>query len=125
VFSVKLFLPDATPRAALTEPPEPPGLLGLPEPLGPVVPPLAPSALPLIVPSALALDALADVAASGHYRGLVNKLNAVAADEPQCAPFIESLRSLAQAFQFDVLQRRLADARVTPVATSGIPTEMP
>jgi signal transduction histidine kinase len=102
VFSVKLFLPDATPRAALTESPEP------------VVQPLVPSVVAPILPSALALDALADVAASGHYRGLVNKLNEVAAAEPQCAPFIETLRSLAQAFHLDVLQRRLADARATP-----------
>jgi Histidine kinase-, DNA gyrase B-, and HSP90-like ATPase len=124
VFSVKLFLPTASGLdgagggAALANPRV--AKLAAEQALEASTPV---HEIPPVLPSASALASLMAVADSGHYRGLVNMLDAVALAEPACAPFIGSLHHLAQGFQLDLLQRRLAEAsaRVREAALSTVP----
>jgi hypothetical protein len=59
-------------------------------------------------PSLSALDALREVVALGYYRGIMNQLDALDANEPSCRPFTAELRPLAQQFQFEALSQKLS-----------------
>src|SRR5207253_10033290 len=53
--------------------------------------------------------ALGEAAALGYYRGIVNRLDAIEAGQPQCAGFVAAMRELARQFQFEAMARRLAE----------------
>ena len=61
----------------------------------------------LIYPGPDALEALRDVVALGYYRGIMNQLDAIDADEPPCRPWVAELRALAQQFQFEAISQKL------------------
>jgi len=69
---------------------------------------LAEISAPSIRPSPAALEALREVVALGYYRGIMNQLDALDANEPSCRPFVTELRPLAQQFQFEALSQRLS-----------------
>ena len=63
---------------------------------------------PSIRPSPEALEALREVVALGYYRGIMNQLDALDANEPSCRPFVAELRPLAQQFQFEALSQKIS-----------------
>jgi len=69
---------------------------------------LATAPVPSVRPSLSALDALREVVALGYYRGIMNQLDALDANEPHCRPFVAELRLLAQQFQFEALSQKLS-----------------
>lgn len=54
-----------------------------------------------------AVEELTELAAMGYVRGVVERLDALAASHPECAASIEHLRGLARRFQLDELGRCL------------------
>jgi signal transduction histidine kinase/CheY-like chemotaxis protein/purine-cytosine permease-like protein len=56
------------------------------------------------------LEALQDLVHLGYYRGIMNQLDEIQAQHPQCAAFVIRLRELARQFQFDAMNRQLAPA---------------
>jgi hypothetical protein len=69
---------------------------------------LATMPAPSMRPSPAALEALREVVALGYYRGIMNQLDALDANEPSCRPFVTELRPLAQQFQFEALSQKLS-----------------
>ena len=63
----------------------------------------------LRLPDAQALAELLDLARLGYPRGVLNKLDAVEAAQPQAAAFCAAMRELARGFRFDVLARRIEE----------------
>jgi CheY-like chemotaxis protein len=65
----------------------------------------APSAASMAVvpPPRQALLALQELVRLGFYRGIVNKLDALAQDHPGCGPFTQTMRALAQQYQFEAM----------------------
>ena len=43
----------------------------------------------------------------GFYRGIVNKLDAIAADFPECIHFVDRQRALARQYQFETMQTQI------------------
>jgi hypothetical protein len=68
----------------------------------------SPLETPPMLPSARALEALREVVALGYYRGIMNQLDALDANEPHCRDFVAVLRPLAQQFQFEALSQKLS-----------------
>ena len=68
----------------------------------------------LALPAA-ALTELRELAALGYVRGVIERLDRLAGEAPDCAAEIERLRGLARRFQLDELARCLAQA--SPRAT--------
>ena len=83
----------------------------------------ADSAAPeLLPPPAESLRALDELVRLGYLRGIQKKLDAIAAEHPASAGYIDRLRGLARGFQLDtmahLIQSALAPAaEVTPAAT--------
>ncbi len=67
-------------------------------------------AAPLHQPSVANSSALQEVVALGFYRGILNRLDQIEADEPDCAPLVAQARELARQFQFDAIQALLVPA---------------
>ncbi len=63
-----------------------------------------------VLPSTSALSELRELTSLGYVRGLLERLDRLANDEPACAPFLERLRQLARRFQLDALSTCLAEA---------------
>ena len=61
-------------------------------------------------PDAARLQALRQVAELGFYRGILNQLAALEADQPACRGLAQEVRTLAQQFQFEAIGRLLAEA---------------
>jgi signal transduction histidine kinase/purine-cytosine permease-like protein/FixJ family two-component response regulator len=82
----------------------------------------APDATALLPPPAAALRALDDLVRLGYLRGIQKKLDALAAEHPASAAFIDRLRGLARGFQLDtmahLIQSALAEADAPPTALS-------
>ena len=85
-------------------------------PLPPSAPPAAAPAW--ISPEPAALKALQEVTALGYYRGILNRLGAIEAAQPECASFVAGMRELARQFQFEAMSRRLAQAPNTAAEDS-------
>jgi signal transduction histidine kinase/CheY-like chemotaxis protein/purine-cytosine permease-like protein len=64
-------------------------------------------------PAAEDIAALHEAARLGYYRGIVNRLDAIEATQPQCAAFVAAMRELARQFEFEAIVRRLTQ-EVTP-----------
>ncbi len=62
------------------------------------------------LPSTDQLDALLSLVRMGYYRGILNHLDAMEAGLPPGADFVRRLRTQAQAYQFDAMQRVLLQA---------------
>jgi CheY-like chemotaxis protein len=95
----------------LAEPPAP--SMALPPSLVPVR--RLPGALPAggahALPRPELLAALDEPIQLGHYRGVLQALDTLQAEQPQAAAFIARLRALAGEFQFDTMARLLGEAR--------------
>ncbi|OEC33646.1 Signal transduction histidine kinase [Pseudomonas cuatrocienegasensis] len=74
----------------------------------PARPAIAPAAV--VLPGAQDLDALRELAAIGHVRGLQDKLDAIDRSNPASASFTGPLRSLLKSFRLDELNRQLEEA---------------
>nr|WP_157900399.1 ATP-binding protein [Rhodoferax koreense] len=61
-------------------------------------------------PSAERLQALAEAVQLGYYRGVLNHLGHIEAEEPACAGLVNEIRGLARQFQFETIGRLLAEA---------------
>ncbi|WP_284615517.1 ATP-binding protein [Aquabacterium humicola] len=59
-------------------------------------------------PPAAALRALDELVRLGYVRGILKKLDALAADHPECAPWLERLRTLARGFELETITAQLA-----------------
>lgn len=64
----------------------------------------------LSYPDATSLAALAQALALGHYRGILNALDAIERSQPAQRAFVHSMRQLARQFQFEAMGRILAQA---------------
>ncbi|ASM75946.1 ATPase [Vitreoscilla filiformis] len=65
---------------------------------------------PRVLPDAVALETLRRVVAMGYPRGILRQLDQIQAERPDTEPFIQRLRPLARAFQFEALDGLLRDA---------------
>ena len=77
---------------------------------------LTPTPIPTL--SALPRDelvALQTLVQLGYYRGILNKLNALALSHPQCAAFTATQAALARQYQFETMQSQLQKALDEPV----------
>jgi hypothetical protein len=61
----------------------------------------------MIYPARQQLDALREVVSLGYYRGIMNKLDAIEAQQPQSATFVANMRALARQFQFETMGQQL------------------
>jgi len=87
--------------------------------IDPAAPPRAASAMGAapdvrIFPTASALQALAQAAQLGYYRGLMNTLDEIGQAQPQCEAFVAEVRELARQFQFDAIAKILQQAPREP-----------
>ena len=60
-----------------------------------------------IYPAQPQLDALREVVNLGFYRGIMNKLDEIDAQQPQSAAFTAEMRGLARQFQFEAMGQQL------------------
>jgi signal transduction histidine kinase/FixJ family two-component response regulator len=77
----------------------------LAQPLVPQEPELA--AAPLVLPSATELQALRELVGLGFVRGIMNQLDKIEKDQPECGSFVAGLRTLARQFEFEAMGRQL------------------
>ena len=81
----------------------------------------APAPGPLQAPPAHALRELDDLVRLGYVRGILKKLDALAAAWPDSAAFIDRLRALARGFDLETLAAQLAAAQPAEPAGAGTP----
>ena len=62
-----------------------------------------------VVPGRQQLDALQEVVSLGYYRGILNKLDEIEAQQPTSAAFVADMRDLARRFQFEAMGRHLVE----------------
>ena len=62
-----------------------------------------------VVPGRQQLDALQEVVSLGYYRGILNKLDEIEAQQPASAAFVADMRDLARRFQFEAMGRHLVE----------------
>lgn len=86
-------------------------------PMAPVPVPVA-SPEPVQYPGLPWLQALAELASLGYYRGIINKLDEMEAAEPHSATFAQQLRELARQFQFEAIQQHVLAANPLRPATA-------
>jgi signal transduction histidine kinase/purine-cytosine permease-like protein len=67
-----------------------------------------------VLPEPDRLRGLAHQVALGYYRGIVRLLDEIEEDQPDCAAFVDRLRTLAREFQFDTMTRLIHDALDEP-----------
>ena len=65
-------------------------------------------------PSPDRLRALGEAVNLGYFRGIMNQLDEIDAEEPACRAWTEAHRVLARRFQFDAMSRALAEAASAP-----------
>ena len=75
------------------------------------LPTAAAEAAPGHLPRAELLARLDEPIQLGHYRGVLQALDTLQAEQPQAAAFVERLRTLAGEFQFDTMARLIGEAR--------------
>ena len=98
---------DAADPAASPGPDASAAAVALPAPV-PLVPPAA------RWPVAGALQALVQVVSLGYFRGAMNQLDKIEAEQPECAEFVITMRALARQFQFETMSHRLAEPPPAP-----------
>ncbi|MDR2128448.1 MAG: response regulator [Burkholderiaceae bacterium] len=77
----------------------------------------APAAAMRLPPSGEALQTLAQAVSVGYYRGVLKALDALAAQHPECAAFVEHARALAGQFRMDALADLLQQTDNAAAAT--------
>ncbi len=65
---------------------------------------------PLVYPAPEALAALQEVVNLGYFRGIMNLLDKIEADAPECRTFAVQMRDMARQFQFEAMGRLLQQA---------------
>jgi CheY-like chemotaxis protein len=58
-------------------------------------------------PDAASLQALREVVVLGFYRGILNQIEEIERQQPQCAVFVQDMRALARQFQFESMLTQL------------------
>jgi signal transduction histidine kinase len=76
----------------------------------PEVPSSDPTPDPWVLPDRGQLDALRELVSLGFYRGILNQLDDIAHQSPQCHVFVERMRGLAKKFQFEAMLSQLSTA---------------
>jgi signal transduction histidine kinase/purine-cytosine permease-like protein len=71
-------------------------------------PTASPVSEPVVWPDRGQLDALREVVGLGFYRGILNQLDDIAHQSPQCHLFVERMRTLAKKFQFEAMLSQLS-----------------
>ena len=66
---------------------------------------------PFVYPSDERLRSFDDLVSLGYFRGIVNLLDAIEAETPECAGFVTHLRGLARRFELDAMTGVLRKAR--------------
>jgi CheY-like chemotaxis protein len=75
----------------------------------PAEPPAAdPAPDPWVWPDRRQIDALRELVTLGFYRGILNQLDDIAHQSPQCHVFVERMRGLAKKFQFEAMLSQLS-----------------
>ncbi|HEX7892532.1 MAG TPA: ATP-binding protein, partial [Ramlibacter sp.] len=74
----------------------------------PAMPPAVPATLPAVRPREDLLAPLRHAVQLGYYRGILQQLDAIDTQQPECAAFTGALRELARQFQFEAIARELA-----------------
>ncbi|MDZ7919448.1 ATP-binding protein [Rhodoferax sp.] len=64
----------------------------------------------VVLPGPADCQALLDLVRLGFYRGIVNKLDAIATAQPQCLAFTQSMAALARQYQFEAMATQLQKA---------------
>jgi CheY-like chemotaxis protein len=79
------------------------------------------AALPTVVvpkvlqaPSRDRLRALDEAVSLGYFRGIMNQLDDIDTEQPECMAWTEAQRVLARQFQFEAMSRALAEAVSAP-----------
>jgi CheY-like chemotaxis protein len=67
-----------------------------------------------VYPSAAARDHLQQAVQLGYFRGIMSALDAIQAEQPQCAVFVSEVRDLARQFQFEAIATILQQAPREP-----------
>ncbi len=67
-----------------------------------------PARQPRVLPDAPQLALLLEVVNLGFYRGIMNRLDEIEAQQPAAALFVEDMRVLARQFQFEAMGRQLS-----------------
>ena len=69
----------------------------------------------IVPPPRVDLLALQELVRLGFYRGITNKLTAIAADHPECGGFANAMNAMARQFQFEAMLAHLEnDLKITP-----------
>jgi signal transduction histidine kinase/CheY-like chemotaxis protein/purine-cytosine permease-like protein len=63
---------------------------------------------PVVWPDRGQIDALREVVGLGFYRGILNQLDDIAHQSPQCHVFVERMRTFAKKFQFEAMLSQLS-----------------
>nr|WP_236635325.1 ATP-binding protein [Rhodoferax sp. TS-BS-61-7] len=79
--------------------------LSAPEPAAAATGPSA-----VVMPNVADCQSLLDLVRLGFYRGIVNKLDAIAAAQPQCLAFTQAMAALARQYQFEAMATQLQKA---------------
>ena len=64
----------------------------------------------MVLPDVADCHALLELVRLGFYRGIVNKLDAIAVAQPQCLAFTQSMAALARQYQFEAMATQLQKA---------------
>ena len=78
-----------------------------------------------VVPPAESLRALDELVRLGYLRGIQKKLDAIDAEHPASADFIDRLRTLARGFQLDTLAQLIHSALLPVAVPSAGPDTAP
>ena len=76
-----------------------------------------------VSPSPARLAALQEVVTLGYYRGILNQLDVLEAEQPDSAPLVAQWRELARQFQFEAISRQLARLGEPGLASSETSTD--
>ena len=69
----------------------------------------------IVPPPRVDLLALQELVRLGFYRGITNKLTAIASDHPECGGFANAMNAMARQFQFEAMLAHLEnDLKITP-----------
>jgi signal transduction histidine kinase/CheY-like chemotaxis protein/purine-cytosine permease-like protein len=73
----------------------------------PETPTTGPAPERLVWPDRAQLESLRELVSLGFYRGILNQLDDIAHQSPQCHVFVERMRALAKKFQFEAMLSQL------------------
>jgi hypothetical protein len=83
-----------------------------------VVAPLA----ALVWPAASELKALSELINLGFFRGIMNQLDKIDKDQPECHAFVAAMQVLARQFEFEAMARQIDAQAALQRTLSGAAT---